>query len=182
MRNAVIATLLVVAIIAGGGAGYFVGNSGQRTTTLVSTTTVAKSVPTTSASCIQTGIHGSLFVRVISYNNTNSPISGANVTVTILNYCGSEYSIPLWYTNDTGYTTSSASWTGVLQVNVEADVGLRVEANYIFLTETTGAVSLATVSLPSGLTVIKPIACYGAFPAACGNTTTTTTAYQIATG
>jgi hypothetical protein len=186
MRNEVIATLLVVAIIAGGGAGFFVGNSGQRTTTsvstLVSTTTVTQSVQTTSPSCVQTGIHGSLYVRVISDNDTNRPISGANVTVTILNYCGSEYSIPLGYTNDTGYTTSPAGWTGVLQVNVTADVGLRVEANYIFLTETSGAVSLATVSLPSGLTVIKPIACYGAFPAACGNTTTTTTAFPIASG
>ena len=124
MRNEAIAALLVVTIIAGGGAGYFVGNSGQHTTTLVSTTTVTKSVQTTSASCVQTGIHGSLFVRVISYNNTNSPISGANVTVTILNYCGSEYSIPLGYTNDTGFTTSPAVWTGVLQVNVTADVGL----------------------------------------------------------
>ena len=176
MRGDVVSGLLVVAILAGAGLGYFTGISNQHTTTLVSTTTVTKSVQTTSISCIQTGIHGSLFVRVVS-DNTNSPISGANVTVTILNYCGSEYSIPLGYTNDTGYTTSPAGWTGVLLVNVtDAGVG------HIFLTETSGAVSLATVSLPSGLTVIKPIACYGAFPATCGNTTTTTTAYLIASG
>ena len=163
MRRGVIASLLVVALLAGAGAGYLIGVnvSGNQTS------------GTPSTSCIQTGIHGSLFVRVVS-DSTDNPISGANVTVTVLNYCNSEYPIPLGHTNDTGYTSSPADWTGVLLVNVtNADV------NYIFFTETSGAVSLAALSLPSGLTVVKPIACYGAFPAACSNTTTTTTAYAV---
>lgn len=158
------ASLLVVAILAGAGAGYLTG---------VSTSGNHASRSTTTTSCMQTGIHGSLFVRVVS-DGTNTSISGAKVTVTILNYCNSKLSIHLGYTNDTGYTSSSADWTGVLLVNVtSAGVG------HIFLTETSGAVSLATISLPSGLTVVKPIACYGPFPAACSNTTTNTTAYAV---
>ncbi|MCL4355343.1 MAG: hypothetical protein JRM96_03095 [Nitrososphaerota archaeon] len=178
MKKGAIATLLVVAILAGAGAGYLTGNSNQRTTTSVSTTTVtATFVQTTSAHCIETGVHGFLYVRVVS-DNTSIPISGANVTVTILDYCGSEYTIPLGHTNGTGYTPSPVDWTGALLVDVRnAGVG------HIFLTETSGAVSLATVNLPSGLTVIKPIACYG-LPATCSNTTTTTTAaaYPVASG
>jgi hypothetical protein len=53
---------------------------------------------------------------------------------------------------------------------------------YVFLAETSGAVSLATISLPSGLAVTAPIACYWPFTAACGNTSTTTTAYRIPSG
>lgn len=177
MKNVTVATLLVVAILGGAGVGYFAGSSSRATTTSVSTSTVtARPVQTASTNCVQTGIHGSLYVRVVS-DATDSPISGADVTVTVLDYCNSEYPIPLGYTNGTGYTASSADWTGVLLVNVTSAGG-----GHTFLTETSGAVSLATISLPSGLTVIKPIACYGAFPAACSGATTTTTAYPIASG
>jgi hypothetical protein len=167
----VIATLLVVAIIAGASAGYFVGNSGQHTTTSVSTTTVTKSVQTTSISCIQTGIHGSLYVRVVT-DNTSRPVVGDNVTVTILNYCNSEQRIPLGYTNSTGFTSSPADWTGVMLVNV---TNVFSKTSYMFLAQTSGAVSLATLSLPSGLTVVRPIACHS-FSGTCSNTTTTSTA------
>lgn len=167
MRDAAIAVLLVIALLAGAGAGFLVGtNSPSKQTNRVTTT----------VSCMQTGIHGSLFVRVVS-DITDNPISGANVTVTILDYCNSEHSVPLGLTNDTGYTATSADWTGVLMVHV-TDAG----TGRVFLTATSGAVSLATVSFPSGITVVKPIACYGGFPAACINTTTTTTAYAIASG
>lgn len=140
-----------------------------RTTTLTSTF-----VQTTHAYCVQTGIHGSLFVRVVT-DNTNSPIGGDNVTVTILNYCGSEQRVPLGDTNSTGYTPSPANWTGVLLVNV---TNVFAKTTYTFLAQTSGAVSLATLSLPSGLTVIRPIACYSVIgPAVCSNTTITSTAY-----
>ena len=173
MRNEVIAVLLVVTILAGAGAGYLVHSSNESTTTSVSTTTLTSaSNQTTSSYCFQTGIHGSLYVRVVT-GNTDRPVVGDNVTVTILNYCNSEHQIPLGYTNSTGYTSSPADWTGDLLVNV---TNVFSGASYMFLAQTSGAVSLATLSLPSGLTVVKPIACYGLFPAACGNTTVTETA------
>jgi hypothetical protein len=175
MKHETIIALLIVLIIASVGAGYYVGNSSVRTTTSVSTTTIITTpAQTSSASCLQTGIHGSLYVRVI-LDNTSRPVVGDNVTVTILNYCNSEYRIPLGYTNSTGYTSSPADWTGNLLVNV---TNVFSGATYMFLTQTSGAVSLATLSLPSGVTVITPIACYGAFPAACSNTTTTETAVR----
>lgn len=161
-EDGVIASVLVVAILIGAGAGYLIG---------MSLSGDEASIRTTSTSCIQTGISGSLFVRVIS-DNTNNPTRGANVTVTLLNYCNSKVSIPLGYTNDTGYTPSPTDWTGVLLVNVTS-----AGVDHVFLTETGGTVSLATISLPSGLTVVRPIVCYGPFPAAYGNTTTTTTRY-----
>ena len=168
-----IATLLVAAILVGAAAGYFIGYSSQRATTSVSTTTLTTTpVETVSAYCIQTGLHGSLYVRVVT-DNTSRPVVGDNVTVTILNYCNPDHQIPLGYTNSTGYTSSPVVWTGVLLVNV---TNVTSERSYLFLAQTSGAVSLATLSLPSGVTVIRPIGCYGAFPAACSNTTTTETA------
>jgi hypothetical protein len=164
MRNGTIASLLVVAILAGAGGGYLFG---------VNASGNQSSRGPTTTSCVQTGIHGSLYVRVVS-DSADNPISGANVTVTILDYCNSEHPVPLGDTNGTGYTPSPADWTGPLLVNV-TNGGV----NYVFLTETSGAVSLATLSLPSGFTVVQPIACYGAFPAACSNTTTTTAAYAV---
>jgi hypothetical protein len=184
MRTGAIAALLVVAILAGAGAGYFVGTTGQRAFTSVSTATYTTTKftastqstesQTTSTSCIQTGIHGSLFVRVVT-DNTSRPVSGDNVTVTILNYCDSEHRIPLGYTNSSGYASSSADWTGVLLVNV---TNIFSKTSYTFLAQTSGAVSLATLSLPSGLIVIRPIACYEAFAATCSNVTVTSTAYE----
>jgi hypothetical protein len=174
MRDETAIALLIVLVIASAGAGYYIGSSSESTTTSVLTTTItAVPIQNTSISCIQTGIHGSLFVRVV-LDNTDRPVVGDNVTVTILNYCNnSEHRIPLGYTNYTGYTSSPADWTGVMLVNV---TNVFSKASYMFLAQTSGAVSLATLSLPSGLTVVKPIACYGAFPAACGNTTVTETA------
>jgi hypothetical protein len=173
MRDEVVAALVIVLVVASAGVGYFVGSSRQRTTTSVSTTTLtATAIKTTSTSCIQTGIHGSLYVRVVT-DNTDRPVVGDNVTVTILDYCNnSEQRIPLGYTNSSGYTSSPADWTGDLLVNV---TNVFSGASYMFLAQTSGAVSLATLSLPSGLTVIRPIACYS-FGGTCSNTTTTFTA------
>jgi len=171
MKNEAVIALLTVLVIASAGAGYFVGSITTPTPHLTTTLTTTSN-ETTSAYCFQTGIHGSLYVRVVT-DNTGRPVSGDNVTVTILNYCNSEYQIPLGYTNSTGYTSSPADWTGDLLVNV---TNVFSGASYMFLAQTSGAVSLATLSLPSGLTLVKPIACYGAFPAACGNTTVTETA------
>ena len=172
MRDETAIALLIVLVIASAGAGYYIGSSGERTTTSVSTTTLTSASNQTTSYCFQTGIHGSLYIRVVT-GNTDRPVVGDNVTVTILNYCNSELQIPLGYTNSTGYTSSSTDWTGDLLVNV---TNVFSGASYMFLAQTSGAVSLATLSLPSGLTVVKPIACYGLFPAACGNTTVTETA------
>jgi len=173
MRDETIIALLVLLIIGSAGAGYYVGNSSVHTTTSVSTTTITTTpIQTSSVSCIQTGIHGSLYVRVV-LDNTSRPVVGDNVTVTILDYCNSEYRIPLGYTNSTGYTSSPADWTGNLLVNV---TNIFSGATYMFLAQTSGAVSLATLSLPSGLTVVRPIACYEAFRLTCSNETTTETA------
>jgi len=174
MRNEVIASLLVVALVAGAGVGFLVGDASERTTTSVSTTTLTATPTQTTADCIQTGIHGSLYVRVV-LDNTSRPVVGDNVTVTILDYCNAEEQVPLGSTNSTGYTSSFVDWTGDLLVKV---TNVFSGASYIFLAQTSGAVSLATLSLPSGLTVIRPIACYGAFPAACSNTTSTATAIE----
>jgi hypothetical protein len=174
MRNDVIASLLVAALAAGAGVGFLVGYASERTTTSVSTTTLTETPTQTTTDCIQTGIHGSLYVRVVM-DNTSRPVVGDNVTVTILDYCHSEELVPLGYTNSTGYTSSPVDWTGDLLVKVTNVIS---GASYMFLAQTSGAVSLATLSLPSGLTVIRPIACYGAFPAACSNTTSTATAIE----
>jgi hypothetical protein len=174
MRNEVIASLLVVALVVGAGVGFLVGYASQRTTTSVSTTTLTETPTQTTTDCIQTGIHGSLYVRVV-LDNTSRPVVGDNVTATILNYCNTEEEVPLGYTNDTGYTSSPVDWTGDLLVKVTNDFS---GASYMFLAQTSGAVSLATLSLPSGHTVIRPIACYGAFPATCSNTTSTAIAIE----
>lgn len=173
MRDETAIAMLIVVVIASAGAGYYLGNSNEHTITSVSTTTFTTTpTKTNSAQCLQTGIHGSLYVRVV-LDNSSRPVVGDNVTVTLLNYCGSEQQIPLGYTNSTGYTSSPADWTGALLVNV---TNVYSGATDMFLAQTSGSVSLATLSLPSGVTVIGPIGCYGAFPAACSNTTITETA------
>jgi hypothetical protein len=179
MKNGVIATLLVVAIIAGAGVGYFTGTSNQRTATSVSTTTVtATPIQTTSTYCVQTGIHGSLFVRVVT-DNRNAPVTGANVTATVLNYCWPTYQVALGLTNSSGYAEFPVNWTGVFLVNATlAREPNTTGVSYVFMAETSGAVSLATLSIPSGTVTVKPIACYVGF-VGCSNTTTTATAYII---
>lgn len=164
MRSALILTVLAVAILVSAGAGYLVGSTVPMNQTTGSAT---------ATSCVQTGIHGSLYVRAIS-DGADGPISGAHVTVTILNYCNSEHTVSLGLTNATGYAPAPADWTGALLVNVT-----RAGTSYVFLAQTSGAASLATLSLPSGLAVMTPIACYSPFPAACGNATTTSTAYAV---
>ncbi|MHB8566608.1 MAG: hypothetical protein ACYC7D_07840 [Nitrososphaerales archaeon] len=176
MKNPLLALILAVVIVISGVAGYGIGASvtsgaTQTTTVLVISTNFATpttSIETTNTStyCIQTGIHGTLYVRVVA-DGTNQPVSGANVTATIMNHCGSEY--PVWQglTNSTGYS-SGAGWTGNFVVSVEY-----AGTNYTFPATTSGAVSLATLSIPSGVAVEKTIACGGL---GCVDTTTTTTA------
>lgn len=171
-RRAAIA-LLIVLVIVGAGAGYYVGNSNERTTTSITTTTITTTpVETTSTNCIQTGIHGSLYVRVVT-DNSSRPVIGDEVTVTILNHCGQENRISLGNTNYTGFASSPAEWTGDLLVNVTNPFS---GASDLFLAQTSGAVSLATLSLPSGVTVIRPIGCDEAFPLTCSSSITTQTA------
>lgn len=173
---------MVVIILISGVAGYTIGASGiparTQTSTTIQTTTVTVistnfAIPTTSIEttnsstyCIQTGIHGTLYIRVVS-DNKNQPVSGANVTATIMNHCGSEYPVSLGLTNSTGYS-SAAGWTGNFLVSVEY-----AGTNYTFPATTSGAVSLATLSIPSGVAVEKTIACGGL---GCVDTTTTATA------
>ena len=129
----------------------------------------SSTVATTSTSstyCVQTGIHGTLFVRVVA-DETNQPITGANVTATITNYCSPDYQDTMGLTNSTGYS-APLGWTGNFVVSVDY-----AGTYYTFPAQTSGAVSLATLSLPSGVVVEKTIACGGL---GCNNETTTVTA------
>ncbi len=176
MKNIVLALVFAVIILISGVAGYAIGASGsstetQTTTVIVSSTNYATpttSIETTNSStyCIQTGIHGTLYVRVV-LDSTGEPITGANVTATILNHCGSEDLVSLGLTNSTGYS-GGVGWTGNFVVSVQYS-GM----NYTFPATTSGAVSLATLSIPSGVAVEKIIACSGL---GCIDTTTTATA------
>jgi hypothetical protein len=126
------------------------------TTTLqvTSTTQSQKATTTSSSYCIQSGIHGELYVRVVA-DNTNQPVSGANVTATITNYCSPDFQTALGFTNSTGYSTG-LGWTGEFVVTVTYE-----GAHYTFPAQTSGAVSLATLSIPSGVAAERTIACYG---------------------
>jgi hypothetical protein len=153
------------------------GSSGGTSSVAVTTspTTSSITLPTTNStassstqtSCVQSGIHGSLFVRVVS---DNGPIEGANATATILNYCDSGQNQPnaLGLTNSTGYAPNFVGWTGFFTVSVTY-----AGAQYTFPAQTNGGVSLATLSLPSGVVVEKAIGCGGLD---CFNDTTTLTA------
>jgi hypothetical protein len=181
MRNGAIASLLVVAILVGAGVGFFTGTSTQHTTTLLSTTALtttltAASSQSASTYCTQSGPQSSLYVQVVT-DNANRPVVGDRVTVTVLNGCNSEQQVSLGYTNSTGYTSTAAEWVGVLLVKV-TNVFSGTSDLFIAQTPTSDSVILATLSLPSGVTVIRQIACYG-FCAPAGNTTTTETAATL---
>jgi hypothetical protein len=134
-------------------------------------------IPTTSSTtstssttiCTQTGIHGSLQVRVVS-ENSGTPVQGANVTATILDYCDSGSNQPdaLGTTNTTGYAPNLVTWTGSVTVTVTY-----AGAEYTFTAQTDNQM-VATLSIPSGLVVEKAIGCGGPF--SCSLTTTTVTA------
>jgi len=140
------------------------------TTTLSSASTIAndQTAITSSVLCIQTGIHGSLFVKVVR-DNTDQPVSGANITATIANYCTPDYTVPLGPSNSSGYS-EGLTWTGSFVVSVSYGGTI-----YTFPAQTSGAVSLVTLSIPSGIAVEKTIACYGT-GCGSGNNTTTVTA------
>ena len=177
MKNGTIASLLVVAILIGATAGFFAGTSSQRTTTLLATTTLTTtSTLSTSTYCVQSGPQSSLYVQVVT-DSGDRPVVGDKVMVTILNYCNSVQTVSLGYTNVTGYTSTPVEWSGVLLVNV---TNVFSGTNDLFLAKaaTSNAVSLATLSLPSGIVVIGQIACYG-FCASSSNTTTTETAVAM---
>jgi len=127
------------------------------------------STSSTEISCVQTGLHGSLFIRVVS-DNGHQPIEGANVTATILDYCDSGYNQPnaLGLTNSTGYAPNFIGWTGIFTVSVTY-----AGVEYTFPAQTNGGVSLATLSLPSGVMIEKTIGCGGLD---CFNDTTMITA------
>jgi hypothetical protein len=141
--------------------------SGIAVTLHLPTTSSTASTPSSQISCVQTGLHGSLFIRVVS---DSGPIEGANTTATILDYCDSGYGQPnaLGLTNSTGYAPSFIGWTGIFTVSVTY-----AGAEYTFPAQTNGGVTLATLSLPSGVVVEKAIACGGLD---CFNDTTTITA------
>lgn len=128
-------------------------------------TSVATS-STSSSYCIQTGIHGTLYVRVVA-DNTSKPISGATVTATIINYCTPNYQTDLGLTNSTGHS-SELGWTGSFLVNV-----VYAGTSYTFPASTSGAVSLVTLNLPSGVAIEQTIGCGGL---GCQSGTTTVTA------
>jgi hypothetical protein len=184
LKRETLAVVLVVLVAAGLAAGYVAGVSSRQfateTTTRFVPTTVIRTATSneTRTSCFQTGIHGTLFVRVVS-NETDSPVAGANVTATVLNYCWPTYQVALGLTNSSGYAEFPVNWTGVFLVNVTlAREPNTTGVTYVFMAETSGAVSLATLSIPSGAMTGKPIACYIGF-IGCSNTTTTATAYII---
>jgi len=108
-------------------------------------------------------------VRVVS-DNGQQPVEGANVTATILDYCGSGYNQPnaLGLTNSTGYASNFVGWTGSFTVSV-----IYAGTEYTFPAQTDNEI-LATLSIPSGLVLEKTIACGG--PPGCSKATTTITA------
>ena len=159
MRKEATAALVIVAVVVSAGAGYLVG---------LGTSKTSSQSPTY---CIQTGLHGSLFVRVVR-DGIDNPVSGANVTVTIMNYCSPSYRVALGDTNSSGYAVGPVDWTGVFLVNVTYS-----GASYLFVSQTSGAASLATLSVPSGQVVEKTIACNSPF--GCTNGTATSVAGRI---
>ena len=149
-------------------------SSSSSTTTLTTslgqtTTSSTTSASSTSVTCTQTGIHGSLQVRVVSDKN-EQPIQGANATATILDYCESGYNQPnaMGLTNSTGYAPNGVGWTGSFRVSVTYG-----DIEYSFPAVTYGQI-LVTLSIPSGLAVEKTVGCGG--PPGCSLTTTTVTA------
>ena len=108
-----------------------------------------------SSYCVQTGVHGTLLVRVLQ-DGSGQPVQNASVTVVILNYCQT----PAWAldpmeTNSTGYT-GGVSWTGNFTVSVVAE-----GRSYYFLAWTGAGVNVATLSIPSGTANITEVECTG---------------------
>jgi hypothetical protein len=122
-----------------------------------------------SVACVETGIHGTLYVRVVG-DNESQPIQGANVTATILGYCSpyNNYAVAMGFTNSTGYAPMAWTWTGSYLVSVAY-----ASTDYTFPAQTSGSISLVTLSVPSGLVVERSIGCYGL---GCENNTATATA------
>jgi len=171
-RTTTVALSVIVVILAG--SLVFVTAMPRTVTHTVTQTSTQTVVGTSSTStsyyCIQTGIHGTLYVRVVA-DSTNQPISDANVTATITNYCTPNYQTNLGLTNSTGYS-SEVDWAGNFIVSV-----VYAGTNYTFPALTSGAVSLVTLSIPSGITVEHEIAC----GLGCVNGTTTVTATATTT-
>ena len=127
----------------------------------------SQSSTTSSLYCVETGFTGELYVRVIA-DTTNMPISGANVTATITDYCSSTSQDALGLTNSTGYSTG-LSWAGDFIVSVTY-----AGTNYTFPAQTGQAVIVATLSVPSG-TVVERVTRINGF------TTTAQPSIEVAT-
>ena len=103
--------------------------------------------------CVQTGIHGDLFVRVVQ-DDSGQPVQNASVTVVILNYCQTPaQALDTMETNSTGYT-EGVSWTGNFTVSVIIE-----GRSYYFLAWTGAGVNVATLSIPSGTVNITEVEC-----------------------
>jgi hypothetical protein len=128
-----------------------------------------------SVSCAQSGIHGTLYVRVVDDDGSQS-VQGANVTATIIGFCSPDYdhAVALGLTNSTGYAPVGSTWTGNFVVDVT-----HAGTDYTFPAETSGSVSLVTLDIQSGIAVERTIACYGL---GCQNATTTVTASSTSLG
>jgi hypothetical protein len=133
---------------------------------IVAGVSIAVYITQDSPPCVQTGIHGTLFVRVVA-DATNKPVSGADVSATITDYCNSPYPVSMGLTNSTGYS-SAWYWTGNFEVSVAYG-----GATYVFPAQTSAGVLLATLNIPSGVVVEATIACH-ALCVSSYNTTTVT--------
>ena len=168
--NFVTTALLVVVVLLAGSLAFIIVT--PQTLTHTVTHTITKTVVETSSTptyCIQSGIHGTLYVRVVT-DSADQPVAGANVTATITNYCTPDYKINLGLTNSTGYS-SGVVWTGNFVVSVSY-----AGTNYTFPASTSAAVSLVTLSIPSGIATEHAIACsgLGCLPGTTSSTTTVT--------
>jgi hypothetical protein len=96
--------------------------------------------------CVETGFVGTLYVRVIA-DGTNQPVSGAYVTASIPDYCGSDETVDMGLTNSTGYS-SGWSWSADYAVSV-----VYSGTDYTFPAPTSTGINVATLSVPSGIAV-----------------------------